>query len=260
MKNKLVTISLTALAALTFSTSVLAGFQVTNGKLLDANGNPFVMRGINHAHTWFTNQTSAIADIAQTGANTVRIVLSNGTQWTRNNGQQLSNLIQLCKENEVVCILEVHDSTGYPESGAATHISNATNYWLSSDVKAAISGQEDYIIINIANEPFGNGINVNDYVNDHKTAITQLRNGGINHTLMVDAPNWGQDWQNYMRDNAQQIFDHDPDANTIFSVHMYEVYNTPSKVENYIKAYTNNNLVLVVGEFGHIHSLSLIHI
>ena len=237
-----------------FSASVFADFSVSNGKLLDANGNPFVMRGINYAHTWFTDKTASIADIANTGANTVRVVLSNGTQWTRNNGVEISTIIQTCKENQVICILEVHDSTGYPESSSASHISNATAYWLSDDIKMAIQGQEDYVIINIANEPFGNGVTEDTYVNDHKDAINALRTGGLSHTLMVDAGNWGQDWQFYMRDNATEIFNSDPDKNVVFDVHMYEVFNSASNVENYIKAFTDNNMVLVVGEFGATHN------
>lgn len=29
------------------------GFQVQGTKLLDGNGNSFVMKGLNHAHTWY---------------------------------------------------------------------------------------------------------------------------------------------------------------------------------------------------------------
>ena len=32
------------------------GFKVSGTKLLDANGNEFIMRGINHPHSWFTAQ------------------------------------------------------------------------------------------------------------------------------------------------------------------------------------------------------------
>lgn len=242
------------LCALLLSLSVHAGFSVNNGTLLDANGNPFIMRGINHPHTWYTQNTSAFADIAQTGANTVRVVLSTGGQWTRNNGSDVTNVINLCKENKLICVLEVHDSTGYPEKIEAEHISNATSYWLSNDIQTAITGQEDYVIINIANEPFGNGVSVNTYINDHITAIQALRNGGLTHTLMIDAANWGQDWQFFMRDNASTIFNADSAANTIFSVHMYEVFDTSAKVEDYLQTFANANLVLLIGEFGATHN------
>lgn len=242
------------LCALLLSLSVHAGFSVNNGTLLDANGNAFIMRGVNHPHTWYTQNTAAFTDIAQTGANTIRVVLSTGGQWTRNNGSDVTNVINLCKDNKVICVLEVHDSTGYPEKNEAVHISNATDYWLSSDIQAAITGQEDYVIINIANEPFGNGVGVNTYINDHITAIQTLRNGGLTHTLMVDAANWGQDWQFFMRDNANTIFNADTAANTIFSVHMYEVFDTSAKVESYLQAFADANLVLLIGEFGATHN------
>ena len=61
-----------------------AGFSVAGGKLYDANGTEFIMRGVNHAHTWYPQQTSSFADIKALGANTVRVVLSSGDRWTRN--------------------------------------------------------------------------------------------------------------------------------------------------------------------------------
>lgn len=244
---------LLALVLTTTALSASAGFQVSGRNLLDGNGNVFVMRGINHAYTWYTGENGSFADIAATGANTVRVVLSNGTQWTRNNGDEVQNIIDLCKANSLICVLEVHDSTGYPEQGSATHITNATNYWLSSDILPVIQGQEDFVILNIANEPFGNNVAESTYVNDTRSAIQALRNGGLQHTLMIDAGNWGQDWQNLMRNNAPEIFSSDPDSNVIFDVHMYEVYGNASSVNDYMQAFASNNLHLVVGEFGATH-------
>ncbi len=245
--------------ALAFITSAMiapafAGWTVNGTQVLDPNGNKFVFRGVNHAHSWYTDRlTQSLKDIAATGANSVRVVLSNGTQWTRNNGADVTNVINQCKANKLVCVLEVHDSTGYGESAAATHMSRATEYWLSSDIKAAITGQEDYVIVNIANEPFGNSTSAATYTADHITAIRALRSGGLTHMLMVDAANWGQDWQNAMRDNAPSIFAADTLKNTIFSVHMYEVYNNASIVQSYMNSFQTRGLALVVGEFGAEH-------
>ena len=48
-----------------------AGFTVNGTQLIDANGNNFIMRGINHPHAWFTSQDdTALEAIAATGANT----------------------------------------------------------------------------------------------------------------------------------------------------------------------------------------------
>jgi mannan endo-1,4-beta-mannosidase len=167
---KKLTLKLMSLA-LSFSAllagSAVANWSVSGSQILDPNGTRFVFRGVNHAHAWYTDRTTqALKDIAATGANSVRVVLSNGTQWTRNGGSDVSNIISQCKANKLVCVLEVHDSTGYGESSAATHISRATEYWLSADIKAAIVGQEDYAIINIANEPFGNSTSASTYTAD----------------------------------------------------------------------------------------------
>ncbi|PUA28282.1 MAG: beta-mannosidase [Cellvibrio sp. 79] len=247
----------TALAALAAAmvSPAFAGWSVSGSQILDPNGNPFVFRGVNHAHAWYPDRLNqSLRDIAATGANSVRVVLANGTQWTRNSGADVTNVINQCKANKLVCVLEVHDSTGYGESAAATHISKATEYWLSSDIKAAITGQEDYVIVNIANEPFGNSTSATTYANDTITAVRALRSGGLKHQLMVDAANWGQDWQNAMRDNAPAIFAADTLKNTIFSVHMYEVYNSASIVQSYLSSFQTRGLPIVVGEFGAEHN------
>ena len=77
-----------------------------------------------------------------------------------------------------------------------------------------------------------------------------MRSAGFHHTLMIDAPNWGQDWQFIMRNNAASIFASDPDRNLIFSIHMYSVFNTASAIKSYITTFVNNGLPLVIGEFG----------
>ncbi len=227
------------------------GIRVTNGRIYEANGSEFVMRGVNHAHTWYPDRAGAIGDIGAKRANTVRVVLSSGHRWTQTTASQVSSLIGRCKASRVICVLEVHDTTGYGEDGAATTLDRAADYWVS--IKSALQGQENYVVVNIGNEPFGN----NDYsawTGATKSAISKLRNAGINHALMVDAPNWGQDWSATMRNNAASVFASDPDRNTIFSIHMYGVYDTAAEVRDYLNYFTNNRLPIVVGEFGDQHS------
>jgi len=61
-----------AVACLFFSAPALIGFHVSNGNLLDANGNPFILRGVNYPHVWYTSRnTQAIKDIASIEANAV---------------------------------------------------------------------------------------------------------------------------------------------------------------------------------------------
>lgn len=231
--------------------NVFAGWSVNGTKVLDPKGNNFIFRGINHAHVWYPDKTAqAMTDIAATGANSIRVVLANGTQWSRVGGADVATIIGQCKAAKMVCVLEVHDSTGYGESGAATNISNATTYWTSSDIKNAIIGQEDYVIINIANEPYGNGVTAATFTSETSASIKAIRNAGLTHLIMVDAPNWGQDWSGIMRDNAATIFAADSLSNTMFSVHMYEVYNSASAVQNYLTSFQAKGYALIVGEFG----------
>ncbi|GAB1513557.1 cellulase family glycosylhydrolase [Actinophytocola sp. KF-1] len=228
-----------------------AGFYVSGGKLYESNGAEFVMRGVNHAHTWYPQQTRAFADIKALGANTVRVVLASGQRWTKNDTADVANVVSLCKQNRLICVLEVHDTTGYGEQSGAATLAQAVDYWLS--VKSALAGQEKYVLVNIGNEPYGNQ-GYQTWASDTSTAIQRLRAGGITHTIMVDAPNWGQDWSFTMRDNAATVFQSDPDRNTVFSIHMYGVFDTAAEINDYLGRFRTAGLPIVVGEFGHNHS------
>ena len=228
------------------------GIRVSNGRLVEANGTPLILRGINHAHTWFPTQTSSFADIKAAGANAVRVVLSGGRWQPANGASDVANVINLCKTNRLICVLENHDTTGFGEQSGAVSLDAAVNYWIS--VQSALTGQENYVILNIGNEPIGNNAVTPAWPQATSSAITRLRNAGFQHTIMVDAPNWGQDWAFVMRDNAPSVLAADPTGNTIFSVHMYGVYDTAAEITSYINSFTSRNLALCVCEFGFNHS------
>ncbi|MEE4490333.1 cellulase family glycosylhydrolase [Streptomyces sp. BE230] len=229
------------------ATAAATGLHISDGRLVEGNGNDFVMRGVNHAHTWYPGETQSLADIKATGANTVRVVLSDGFRWSRNSPEDVAAVIAQCKANRLICVLEVHDTTGYGEDAAAGTLDHAADYWIS--LKDVLAGQEDYVIINIGNEPWGN-TDPAGWTAPTTAAIQKLRSAGFAHTIMVDAPNWGQDWQGVMRDNAQAVYDADTTGNLIFSIHMYSVYNTAQKVTDYLNAFVDAGLPLVIGEFG----------
>ncbi len=227
------------------------GFYISNGRLYDANGVEFVMRGVNHAHTWYTHQTGSIADIKDAGANAVRVVLSNGHRWNRNDASDVANIISLCKANRLICMLEVHDTTGYGEEGAAATLDSAADYYIS--LQDVLEGEEAYVLINIGNEPFGNS-GYQAWASDTAAAVQKLRNAGFEHTIVVDAPNWGQDWSFTMRDNASTVYNSDPTGNLLFSIHMYGVFDTSAEIEDYLTTFVDAGLPIMIGEFGHFHS------
>ena len=251
MKRKLVTFGAALLAA---AASILVsvqpaeaavGLRVSGTTIVEANGQPFIMRGVNHPHVWFTNRTSSFADIKAAGANTVRVVLGSGKRWGPST--DVANVISLCKQNRLICVLEVHDTTGYGEESAAASLDEAVDYWISQ--KSALVGEENYVIINIGNEPIGN-VDAGQWIDATVAAIRKMRSNGFQHLLMVDAPNWGQDWENVMRNNARTILDADSRRNTVLSIHMYAVYNTAASIISYLDHFRTNGWPLVIGEFG----------
>ncbi|WP_081756939.1 fibronectin type III domain-containing protein, partial [Gorillibacterium massiliense] len=239
----------TALVVITNPTPTDTGFYIKGTTLYDANGNPFVMRGINHAYTWYKGQESvAIPAIAQTGANTIRIVLSDGEQWTKDSLESIQNLITLSEKNKLVVILEVHDGTG---SNSAAVLDNIANYWI--EMKSALIGKEKTVILNIANEWYGPWDGAG-WAQGYMSVIPKLRNAGIKNTIMVDCAGYGQYPQSIV-DYGTQVFNSDSQKNTMFSIHMYEYAGADaSTVKSNIDNVLNKNLALVIGEFGIKHT------
>ncbi|MBP2479618.1 mannan endo-1,4-beta-mannosidase [Crossiella equi] len=246
-----VVLSLLACLFLTGPAHAATGFAVRDGRLHDANGVEFVLRGVNHAHTWYPQRFGSLAHLSALGANSARVVLSTGDRWARNDAADVARVVAECRRQRLICVLEVHDTTGLGDQAGAITLDRAADYWLG--IREALRGQESFVIINIGNEPHGNSGHER-WSADTRGAIGKLRAAGLRHTLMVDAPNWGQDWSATMRDGAGAVFAADPLRNTVFSVHMYGVYNTAAKVSDYLGRFLSARLPIVVGEFGHLHS------
>lgn len=225
------------------------GFKVDGTKLLDANGNEFIMRGINHAHTWYLKEdTTAIKAIADTGANTVRIVCSDGQQWTKDSREMLETVIDLCIDNEMIAVVEVHDATGKDDISALRH---ATDYWI--EMKDVLIGKEQYVILNIANEWAGSWDGAL-WRDGYIEAIPKLREAGIKNTLLVDAGGWAQ-YAKSIHDYGEEVFNSDPDKNTMFAVHMYGTAGKNSQTIEYnLGNVTDKGLCVIVGEFGYNHT------
>ncbi len=225
------------------------GFYVSGTKLYDANGSEFVMRGINHPHNWFKNQDeTALAAIAKTGANCVRIVCSDGQQYTKDSADTLSQLVERCKALEMIAILEVHDITGKDDLSA---LERTVDYWI--EVKDALIGNEAYVILNIANEWVGTWES-DTWTKGYTAAIPRLREAGIKNTIIVDAAGWGQ-YAKSISDGGEEVFESDPLKNTMFSIHMYGSAGKNYRViKQNLARVTEKGLCVIVGEFGHTHS------
>jgi mannan endo-1,4-beta-mannosidase len=233
----------------------VTGFHVKGTKIYDSNCNEFIMRGVNYPYAWYTADVQKrFGDVASMHSNLVRVVMATGGQWTRTSAADVTNIISWAKSNKLIAMLEVHDATGFSEKAQAVNPSQAVDYWVSSDISSALKGTEAYVMINIANEAFGNNT-TEQWEPFYVSAVPKLRNAGLHHLLVVDAPNWGQDWSYTMRDKdgPEKIFKADPEKNVVFSIHMYDVYNSASVVTDYFTKFLAKGLPLIVGEFAADH-------
>lgn len=227
------------------SAGIASGFYVSNGTLKDANGNAFLIRGVNNPHIWYnTAAYDALPLIAENNVNCVRIV------WQiKGAPSRLDQIIKRAIDLKMVPMVELHDATGDHEYA---HLQEVVNYWLQHEVRTLVSTYEKYIMVNISNEYGGHKKSSLEWRDDYKKAISQLRNEGINALLVIDASGWGQNAEGPLR-FGQELIDHDPNHNLLFSVHMYGSWNDAQKIRDTIAEFKEKNIPLIIGEFGYNH-------
>lgn len=221
-------------------TSQSSGFFVSEGRLYDANGNDFVIRGINHGHYWFRNEMdTAFQAIADTGANTIRIV------WeTQGSADELRLALSRSVDLELVPMIELHDVTGDMSN---ERLLDMARYYMDEGVFAVLKEFEHSLLVNIANEWSGE-----DWLGGYQRAIAEMRDAGLLHTLVVDANGWGQNAQTIL-DDGQALLESDPQRNLLFSVHMYQSFGNASAITTALEGAVARKLPLIVGEFGFQH-------
>ncbi len=226
------------------------GFYVSGTSLYDANGKAFVMRGINHPHSWFKDKLeTAVPAIAATGANTVRVVLSDGQQYQKDSIEDINKIIDICKQNKLVCILEVHDVTGKDDIEG---LKKTAEYWV--EMKDALIGNEKYVLLNIANEWVGDWNLGETWYKGYSQVLKTIRGAGINNAIVIDAAGWGQ-LATPIDTYGKTLLEEDPNHNLIFSIHMYGAAGKNKRViASNIQCGTKNDLCVIVGEFGYNHS------
>ena len=242
-------------------TSFSQGFYTDQGKLVDANGNEFIMKGINIPLTWFRNDVQgSIDDIrTNTGSNCVRIVLETNTPdnvW--------QNAVQLAIDNDMIPMVELHSVTG---STSSMELQNMANWWASSSRASFLKRPEiaKYVLINIANEwgryetAVADALNPNggERLDAFTEAVETIRNAGITTTLVIDAVGYGQDIQaaQNIRDDAQTMMDSDAvflngNSNLLFSIHMYCEWSIGKDDPAIVNTIKNSGIPIIVGEFG----------
>ena len=227
--------------------STSSGFQVKNGVLKDSKGNSFVIRGINNPHIWYdTKAYNALDEIAKTGANTVRIV------WdTTGSASRLEEIIKRCIELNMIAMPELHCATG---TDCTEKIKDRARYWARDDVSAVLKKYQEYVIVNIANEPgysrYNSTLTDEVWRDVYKECIDIMRNAGIDNTIVIDARSYGQDYYCVAK-YGQDLIDYDPLHNLMFGIHMYVEWNDRNKIIEKLDLLKSKNLPIVIAEFGY---------
>ncbi|MES2673722.1 MAG: cellulose binding domain-containing protein [Pseudomonadota bacterium] len=226
-----------------------AVWTIQNGKILDPNGQPFIFRGITVNHTAAPDKAvQAIKDAAAAGANAVQVEISANVynQTPRITPEQLSSVIQACKDNKVVCVLEPNDIAGYPNAAGSSSPDPTLAFW-GYQGRQAIAGQQDYVIIGMGNQALGD-IPYGEYSARMLTYLGNYISALPGFLIMIDGSGWGQDASKEMQAFAAQntYFA----KNVIYSVEMSgTTYADPAKVHDYIASFPRSGAALVIGSF-----------
>lgn len=230
---------------------------ITSGRHITTPcGDTVLLRGVNKMNIWTDITGETMHEIAQSGANSVRIVWA-GTGKGRAGGmsgtaQQLDKVISNCIKEGMIPIPECHDATG----DQWEVITEVVKYWTRPDIVAVLKKHEAYSILNIANEA---GVKVPDslWFETYKNAISKIRATGLKLPLMIDGDGWGQNTEKFFQFGIRLI-ELDPEHNIIFSFHPWwpsssfgSVQEVVEKIDVALEKSIKLNIPLIVGEFAH---------
>jgi mannan endo-1,4-beta-mannosidase len=242
----------------TFYAQVQPSLLSVNGKFLYDNcGEKIILKGVNMGNVWATNWgIPEFAQIQQTGSNTVRICLqrtyvsyaSGSAQTLSTTGTLLDPILAECIAQKMIPIIELHDFTSPNPSATATQfLPLATAFWTRPDILSVLKKYQNYLILNIANEPEHWDMTELEYYNANKTAILTLRNASLDCPIMIDGVGWGQDYWFFINHGANLLND-DPLHKLVYSIHSYWENITDADMLSRFQAMNNANLPFVFGE------------
>jgi mannan endo-1,4-beta-mannosidase len=218
-----------------------SGTMYVSGRhLYDRCGEHVVLRGINEMVVWSGDKDGIpeYAEIAKTGANSVRIVWNSS-----GSAGELDRAISNAVAQKLIPMPEHHGATG-----DLSRLPSTVDYWTRSDVVNVLKKHEHYLLLNIANESGGGWDSKSVFIDAYKTAINRIRGTGLKMPLIIDAPAWGQDID-MLQSAGPTLIQHDPEKNVMLSVHMWWDDSSGSRVRSELQESVNMNLPLIVGEF-----------
>lgn len=220
---------------------------VDGKNMYDVSGSQLILRGVNEMFIWADDYLgdTIIPEIAQTGANALRIVWLTDTSNPKAAPENLDRILQNAINNGLFPMPELHDATGQWDK-----LDTLVDYWTRPDVVEVLLKHEEYLLLNIANECGGHEVKAEAFLLSYKRAIDRLRAVGLKCPLVIDASGWGQDID-ILLETGPELLQHDPEHNLIFSVHMWWPAQDGStqRIISGIEQAVALKLPLIVGEF-----------
>lgn len=241
------------------------GLYVSGSKLYHASGLEFIPRGVNSTcwWGWREHNFASIAEIAKTGANSIRLAFGSGIPNAFNSGSDRLACVAEAVRVGLVPVVGLWEATGKQDPAS---LLACVDTWLMSEHVSWLVAFENKVILNIANEwgPFDGKVWSDTYI----TAVKRIRAAGIFCAIQIDAGGaFGQNPRS-VRDFGAAILAADPEKNVHFSVHMYAYWrttegagevgkwndfgtNSPWDVYTEMKSLKDKGLCVVVGELGY---------
>lgn len=223
-------------------------------KILWADGSETIIRGVNLQYSDNPLQMiNAFPAIAETGANFVRIQLSEDTAEV-----ELEAALNMAIENNMAAILTLNSPDLKCSDDEALFSKAVADLWLKKWLPIIAQDRyQDKMMINMASgwgpkEVFnGYSFGYRTYIDTHKTAIRQFRRAGLKVPIVVDAPGCGEDYHAFESIRARELLAADEQKNLIFSVHAYgSTWNTATKITENMEKLTSQEIPVIMSEFG----------
>jgi hypothetical protein len=236
------------------------GFTVDGADILDPNGQPFIVKGINVGGMNWTWDRPTLPDIDMIiqcwKFNLVRVnsFLFLGEirypQYGTNN--DLDAIVQAFTSRGIVVILEAHDRIG------GYYLGKELDYLVDWYTDLAIRYRDNpYVWFDVMNEPGGrNGVDVERWVYMHGEVIKAIRGTAqANNIIIVEAAYGGQDTSedSSILNYSDQILNYEGQrySNIVFSIHPYDLWNAgDAQMADFFDRVRAQNLALVIGEYG----------
>lgn len=235
---------------------VPGAFSLKGTQLLDASGQPFLIRGVNTPNAYFYDESlAAVSTIKDLGFNTVRIVWCADTLLRPGRCEakdlhpvaDLDRLLETVRGAKMVAVLNLQNATG---SDSIDDLQKMADYLTRADVVEVLNRYSGMLLINIANEWLGTWNKASTYVEGYRRVVPRLRQAGLTQPLIVDASGYGQEFASVLKAAADLTA---IDPNLLISAHMYDMFSTPASVTQALAAARERKIPLMIGEFACSH-------